>query len=96
MFYAQITKDGIEFAAFETENEASQWIVTELGSDYAGKVWVGESGMLCVADKWFPDFTVQVHASLEDAIISNARLDPGAAAQVLRSLCDAIEMAEVA
>lgn len=94
MFYAQITGDAVEFAAFETEREASEWIVEQLGSDYADRVWTDCNGKLCRDSKWFPDFGIQVHGSVDEAIISNARLDPRAAAMVLRALCDAIEASE--
>lgn len=96
MFYAQLTKDIIQFAAFETEREAAEWIVDQLGSDYSEKVWVGEEGSLRLDSKFGFDFTAEVHASAEEAIVANARLDPGAAARVLRALCDAIEQAEEA
>lgn len=92
MFYAMISKDGIEYAAFETEIEAATWIVDELGSDYASDFWV-EGGKLRTAGKMY-DFTVTVFASLEEAVVSAARCEGQAAAMHLRALCDAIEAGE--
>lgn len=92
MFYAMISKDGVEYAAFDTEVEAATWICDELGSDYADDFWV-ENGKLARSGRML-DFGATVYPSLEEAVIGAARLDPGSAVTVLRALCDAIEASE--
>jgi hypothetical protein len=90
MFFAEITKDEVAFKAFETEQDAVQWIIDELGSDYQNDFWVGSDGKLHRSGRCF-DFTVCVHDSLASAIVNNSGLDPSAAIGVLRALSDAIE-----
>ncbi|SEQ88158.1 hypothetical protein SAMN05216548_108189 [Faunimonas pinastri] len=93
MFFAEITRDGIAFCAFETEREASEWIVDELGSDYSNDFWVGNNGKLHCSGRSL-DFSAIVHNSLEHAITSNAAIDPEAMPTVFRALCDAVEIAQ--
>ena len=92
MFYAELTKDRIEFRAFETEREASQWLLEEIGEGYADAFWIdGWNGHLHVDSERMFDFTARVHTSLFAAIRAQAHLDPEAAAPVLRAMAEACE-----
>lgn len=93
MFYAEITADEIQFAAFETEREAAEWIVDALGSDYTDRFWVDADGRLAQSSGC-RDFGATVHNGAQAAIVAQSGLDPESAVQVLRTLCDVIEAAE--
>ncbi|BCI68043.1 hypothetical protein [Acetobacter aceti] len=65
MFYAVLTNGSVETKAFNTEAEAAQWIVDELGTDYADDFWV-ENGKLKQSSACL-DFTAAVFPSEEEA-----------------------------
>jgi hypothetical protein len=92
MFYAQITKDAVRFHAFETERAAGEWIIAELGGDYANDFWIDDDGILYQSSRSL-DFGATIHTCLQSAVEAQALLDPDAAIIVLRALCDAIEQA---
>jgi len=95
MFYAYTSVDECpRFAAFDTEADASAWVIDEVGSDYSERLWI-ENGALVRDSKWFPDFDAAVYPSLEQAIDAFSGLDPDAAIRVIRELLNVAEAAEV-
>ena len=91
MYISENTKNGIEFAAHATAADAVQYLLAELGADYANDFWASADGQIIVISSTsFRDFAVQVHASPRAAMQSIEGLDDDALPIALRALADAI------
>lgn len=93
MFYAYHSRNEVpEFAAFETKEDAVNWVVSEV--DKPERVYVDEHGDLACDSRYLYDFGFEVYSSLEAAIKAQASLDPEITIFVIRKLLDVAEEAE--